>query len=498
MRLSNLRRRFWRGGLVALTVLTGLSVSAVSQVMATDGMHYDGSGREDALQMCSTCHGDDLKGSIIAPSCLACHSDFLPGGQPTAGHHKDGRDDPLNNCAECHGPNLYGDLGPSCFSCHDQLWPGPPVADAGGPYTGFVGMPVSFDGSNSSDPLGEVVAYDWDFGDGATATGANPTHAYADEGLYTVALTVTDNDGLTNTATTLADITVSSNSPPVADPGGPYTGGAGVAVTLDGTNSSDTDGTVVLYSWDFGDGDWGVGPTLDHTYASAGLYTVTLTVTDDGGLTDTATAPVVISDSSNLPPNVDPGGPYTGAPGQPVQFDASGTTDPEGDSLVGFWTFDGDTLPSLGLATTHTWSEPGTYTASVSVTDGINPPVVVDVQVEISNDLPPDDNWIVPGDTWLVVVPFGYGYEEFLLTFQPFFGDMMLAEMTFADGYTSIGIAMESGGVVYWIDGNWNIFIGNIDQETDTMSGIMLSGYASSPWFAERVTWPAAFPGLGP
>jgi len=362
---------------------------------------------------------------------------------------------------------------------------------------GSVGSAVLFDGSNSFDPLGMILFYDWDFGDGNTASGASPTHTYDDEGLYTVTLTVEDNDGLTDTVTTLVDITVPDNSPPVADPGGPYTGAAGVAVTLDGSNSFDADGSIVLYTWDFGDGSMGAGASPAHTYVTAGLYTVTLTVMDDGALTGTATVPIVISDSSNLPPNVDPGGPYTGAPGQPVQFDASGTTDPEGDSLVGFWTFEGDTLPALGLTATHTWSEPGTYTATISVTDGTNLPVLVDVQVEISDSLPPDDGWIVPGETWIVIVPFGYGFEEFLLTFQPFFGDMLLAEMTYPDGYTAMGIGMVSDGVVYWMDSNWNIFIGNFDQNTETMSGIMLSGYASSPWFAERLAWPAAVPDLG-
>jgi len=85
----------------------------------------------------------------------------------------------------------------------------PPVANPGGPYSGTVGVPVSFNGSGSSDPDGNPLTYAWDFGDGGTGTGATPSHAYATEGTFTVALTVTDNGTppLSNTASTTATIT---------------------------------------------------------------------------------------------------------------------------------------------------------------------------------------------------------------------------------------------------------------------------------------------------
>ena len=80
----------------------------------------------------------------------------------------------------------------------------PPVAAAGGPYAGGEGSEIGFDGSASSDANGRPLAYTWDFGDGATASVAAPTHTYADDGEYTVTLTVTDESGLTATATTRA------------------------------------------------------------------------------------------------------------------------------------------------------------------------------------------------------------------------------------------------------------------------------------------------------
>lgn len=73
----------------------------------------------------------------------------------------------------------------------------PPVCDAGGPYYGDAGVPVQFDASGSIDPDGEIVAYEWDFGDGQSGTGVAPTHTYAADGEYNITLCVTDNQGET-------------------------------------------------------------------------------------------------------------------------------------------------------------------------------------------------------------------------------------------------------------------------------------------------------------
>jgi len=169
-----------------------------------------------------------------------------------------------------------------------------PMADPNGPYTAVVNETVTFDGSGSTDDVG-IVSYDWDFGDGSPAgTGVSPTHAYTAVGTYTVSLTVADGDGLTDTASTTAAIGA-GNQPPVADPNGPYNGTVDNPVQFDGSGSTDNDGTIVSYEWDFGDGSpvgSGVSPT--HAYTATGTYTVTLTVMDDSDLTDTATTSVTI------------------------------------------------------------------------------------------------------------------------------------------------------------------------------------------------------------
>jgi len=164
-----------------------------------------------------------------------------------------------------------------------------PVADAGGPYSGEPGQMITFDGSGSVDPNGDALTYSWDFGDGSTGSGVNPTHTYTAVADYTVTLTVSDGQ-LENSVTTTAFIAVApANRAPVADPGGPYSGETGMDIRFDGSASSDPDGDALTYAWDFGDDTTGSGATPTHSYASSGVYEVTLIV-NDGELPSAAVA----------------------------------------------------------------------------------------------------------------------------------------------------------------------------------------------------------------
>ncbi len=78
----------------------------------------------------------------------------------------------------------------------------------------------------------------------------------------------------------------------------PSSGEAPLAVSFDATASEDSDGTIVSYSWHFGDDEAGTGSTTNHTYNSAGIYTATLSVTDDGGATATAEATIIVTDAT--------------------------------------------------------------------------------------------------------------------------------------------------------------------------------------------------------
>jgi serine protease AprX len=188
----------------------------------------------------------------------------------------------------------------------------PPVADAGPDQTvpdtdGLPGESVTLDGSGSSDPDGTIVSYSWVSGGTQIATGVNPTVVLGD-GTQTVTLTVTDDGG----ASAADDVVITvgapaaANQPPVADAGPDQTvpdtdGLPGESVTLDGSASSDPDGTIVSYSWSWSNGSaTGVSPTVD---LADGTHTVTLIVTDDEGETASDTVTVTVQ-----PPPTAPGG----------------------------------------------------------------------------------------------------------------------------------------------------------------------------------------------
>lgn len=107
--------------------------------------------------------------------------------------------------------------------------------------------------------------------------------------------------GLVNATAALESIQsqLTVNSPPVAEAGGPYTGIAGTAVTFDGSASSDSDGSIISYEWDFGDGNTSSDRNPENTYPTTGTYTVTLKVTDDDNAESTDTASVIITDASS-------------------------------------------------------------------------------------------------------------------------------------------------------------------------------------------------------
>ena len=104
-------------------------------------------------------------------------------------------------------------------------------------------------------------------------------HTYNSPGSYTVTLTVTDNAGATGSESRTVAIDL-PNAPPSA--GFTFTC-SGASCSFDGGTSADSDGAIQTYSWSFGDGTTGAGPTFQHVYAQAGSYTVTLSVTDDVG-----------------------------------------------------------------------------------------------------------------------------------------------------------------------------------------------------------------------
>ncbi|HWN82450.1 MAG TPA: PKD domain-containing protein, partial [Candidatus Udaeobacter sp.] len=239
-----------------------------------------------------------------------------------------------------------------------------PDCDAGGPYTGATGTPISFNGTASHDDEGPIIDYVWNFGDGGgSASGPTPTHTYQAGGTYNVLLTVRDDCSFTRTCSTTA--TVTGNLPPICDAGGPYSSSVGVPIQFDGTGSSDPDGFIVTYTWNFGGGATGAGPAPSHTYNTPGTRTVSLTVRDNHGAQSTCQTQVVVVSGD---PVCDAGGPYLGLINAPIRFDASGSIDPNGTIVDYQWEF-GDGAFGSGPVVTHAYSIVNDFTVRLCVED---------------------------------------------------------------------------------------------------------------------------------
>ena len=312
-----------------------------------------------------------------------------------------------------------------------------PVANANGPYNADVNDSVLFSSNGSSDPDGNIVSYQWQFGDGSTSTQENPTHTYSTAGTFAVKLTVTDNESKSsssNTSATVKEVSLpgdctepqyvagtqynngdlvqnvnkkfsckvggwcsssaawayepgvgmhwqlawtdagactigDTNVAPTASINGPYSGLVNNAINFSSVGSTDTDGTITAYLWDFGDGQTSTQANPSHVYTSTGSFTVTLTVTDNKAAEDSKVTTATITDSTaNQPPVAKANGPYQTVLGSSIQFSSNGSNDPDGSITQFLWDF-GDGQTSTLSQPSHTYNSIGSYNVSLTVTD---------------------------------------------------------------------------------------------------------------------------------
>jgi len=174
-----------------------------------------------------------------------------------------------------------------------------PIADAskGEPYTGLINTNVTFDGSKSNDPDGEIVEWSWDFGDGNFGTGETVVHSYLKTGTFFVKLKVTDNDGAEGLYQTKVVISYPNRPPtnPLITPN--------KSVDTEDTDylfaiaSIDPDDDKIQYYIDWGDGtniksellNNGEILSLAHNWASVGTYTIKVTAIDEKDLSSETT-----------------------------------------------------------------------------------------------------------------------------------------------------------------------------------------------------------------
>lgn len=231
----------------------------------------------------------------------------------------------------------------------------PPVADAGPDQKVTEGAAVALNGSNSTDPDDGIASYQWTQVSGAKVQLVNPTAANAsftapyvnsDSEALVFKLTVIDKSGLESSDTCIVNVSW-ANEPPVPDAGPDQSVAEGNTVLLDGSNSTDTDGSIAAYHWQQIPGS---GPGVQLTNADTAQASFTapsvgddgasltfqLTITDNGGLQRTATCIVQVT-QAYLPPVASAGKDHDATPSQTVTLNGSGSSDHEGSPLTYRW-----------------------------------------------------------------------------------------------------------------------------------------------------------------
>lgn len=284
----------------------------------------------------------------------------------------------------------------------------PPVANAGTDQT--VTLPtttVRLNGAASSDPDGSIASYNWAKVSGPAATIAQSASAATDvtgltAGTYVFELTVKDDKGATATARVTITVNTATNKPPVANAGNNITITLPVSsVRLDGSASSDPDGTIASYNWVKIGGPAATiaQPTTaatDVTGLTAGTYVFELTVKDDKGAVATSNITVTVNTATNKPPVANAG--YNSTitlPVSSVRLDGSGSADPDGSIASYSWVKLGGPAATIAQSTSAvtdvTGLAAGTYVFQLTVTDdkGAVATSNVTITVKTSTNQPP-------------------------------------------------------------------------------------------------------------
>jgi len=270
------------------------------------------------------------------------------------------------------------------------------------------------------------------------------------------------------------------NNSPTADANGPYSGNEDSSITFDGTGSSDPDNDPLTYSWDFGDSSTGTGVTPSHVYSWGDIFTVTLTVSDGKGGSDTAISIATITEV-NDPPTADAGGPYSGAINEAITFDGTNSFDPDNQDgtisndqpLSYSWDF-GDISTGSGVNPSHTYSSIGEFTVELTVSDGqisdtsTTTVTVNDVSTEVSVDsITP--NSVVKGQSVPVTISgngFASGASVTLSNGSgptPSVSNVQVID----DNTITATITAKSGGPPR--DTLWNVTVTNVDLSSDIL-----------------------------
>lgn len=249
----------------------------------------------------------------------------------------------------------------------------PTAVMAATPSIGTAPLTVGFDGSLSTTPNGPITSWAWSFGDGASGAGPLITHVYSTPGTYTALLTVTDSSGASNTST--GSIVV--NPPPPAAPSGLIASRSGYLIVLSWRDNSPNESLLYLERCEgAGCTNFAVFATqradvpnyTDYSTTAGYSYSYRVRAYNAGGYSPYSNVASIVAGVSQPPTAVMSAAPATGTAPLTVIFDGSRSTDPDGTVASWAWAF-GDGGSATGARMAHVYTAPGTYTASLTVTD---------------------------------------------------------------------------------------------------------------------------------
>ena len=233
-----------------------------------------------------------------------------------------------------------------------------PIAKIAAPLNAAAGVPVTFDGRESSLIGGSIASHRWDFGDGNTAEGAQVQHVFEKPGLYRVKLEAGGDRSVSQCAATEVVHIITVNAAPISAITGNKVVEVDQDLLLSAEKSRDPDGGISSFVWDFGDGNSAQGVEVRHTWREAGSYPVTLTVDDGLGLENSKAVSTHIVEVKPTPPqkilSED-----TVCIDVPVAMTLSNTV-LDGSLPAPKWDF-GDGAQSGDKKPAHTYFKPGVY-----------------------------------------------------------------------------------------------------------------------------------------
>ena len=341
--------------------------------------------------------------------------------------------------------------------------------DKGSPVPSFTATPnpaninidINFDASASTDD-GTITSYDWIFGDGNTGTGVTTTHSYNQAGSYTAQLTVTDNDGNTAIVSKLIIVNNKNVIPTPSFTASPNPVDVGANIIFNASASSD-DGNITTYAWNFGDGNTANGVSTTYSFTQAGSFTVKLTVTDNDGnkastskliTVNNVIAPVIPTASFTVTPN-------PVSVGANIIFNASASSD-DGTITSYEWNF-GDGNTANGVTTTYSYTQPGSFTAILSVTDNDGNKASISKVITVNNITEP----VVPTASFTVTPnPVIVGANIiFNASSSSDNGTITSYEWNFGDGNTANGVTTTYS---YTQSGSYTAILSVTDNDGNT------------------------------